>query len=243
VIEETSRPTVHCQANVSYFCAVAARCQKLHSLYLSTTLTQSYQVALNELVVQRLSKRSRRALNNDTSSLESRNLGVGIALSSTDNGASVSHSPARRRRDAGNEADNGLVGRVVLLQEVGGVLLSRTANLANHDDAVRLLVLKEHLEAVDEVGAGEGVAADADDERLAKAGLGGLVHGFVGEGAGAGDDADAAALVDEAGHDADLALALCGISGVAGSGNGRVGVRERLCQGSWGRPCATCSAT
>ena len=70
------------------------------------------------------------------------------------------------------------------------------------------MVLKEDFEAVDEVRAGEGVAADADDEGLAEAGLRGLVHGFVGEGSGAGDDADAAALVDEAGHDADFALAL-----------------------------------
>jgi hypothetical protein len=38
--------------------------------------------------------------------------------------------------------------------------------------------------------------------------LGGLVHGFVGEGSGARDDADAAALMDEARHDANLALAL-----------------------------------
>jgi len=36
--------------------------------------------------------------------------------------------------------------------------------------------------------------------------LGGLVDGLVGEGAGAGDDSDAAALVDVSGHDADFAL-------------------------------------
>lgn len=34
-----------------------------------------------------------------------------------------------------------------------------------------------------------------------------LVNGLVGEGSRAGDDADAAALVDESGHDADFTLA------------------------------------
>ena len=36
--------------------------------------------------------------------------------------------------------------------------------------------------------------------------LRGLVDGFVGEGAGPGDDTDAAPFVDEAWHDADFAL-------------------------------------
>lgn len=121
----------------------------------------------------------------------------------------MAHSAAGGSGDAGDEADDGLaaVDGVGLLEELGGVLLGGATNLANHDDAVRLLVLDEDLEAVDEVGAAEGVTADADDEGLAEAGLGGLVDGLVGQGAGAGDNADAAALVDEAGHDADLALA------------------------------------
>ena len=184
-----------------------------------------YQVALDELIVQRLAERSRRALNNDTGGLQSGNLGVGVALSSADNGTSVAHSPARGRRDTGDEADNGLVGRVVLLQEVGGVLLGGSTNLADHNDTVCLAVLEEDLQAVDEVGAGEGVTTDTDDERLSKAGLGGLVDGLVGEGSGTGDDTDATALVDEARHDADLAQALGSVRGV------RVGgwlcIRER----------------
>jgi hypothetical protein len=167
-----------------------------------------YQVALDELIVQRLAERRGRALNNNTSSLQGGDLGVGVTLSSADNGTGVAHSPAGRRRDTSDEADNGLVGGVVLLEEVGGVLLSGSTNLADHDNTVCLGVLEEDLQAVDEVGAGEGVTADTDDERLAKAGLGGLVDGLVGEGSGAGDDTDATALVDEARHDADLALAL-----------------------------------
>lgn len=121
----------------------------------------------------------------------------------------MTHSAAGGSGDTGDEADDGLaaVDGVGLLEELGGVLLGGATDLADHDDTVSLLVLDEDLEAVDEVGAAEGVTANADDERLAEAGLGGLVDGLVGQGAGTRDDTDAAALVDEAGHDADLALA------------------------------------
>jgi len=120
----------------------------------------------------------------------------------------VTHSPAWRRRDTSNEADNWLASSVVLLQEVGSILLGRTTNLTNHDDSVRLFVLEENLQAVDEVGSREGITADSDDERLSKTGLSGLVDGFVGESTGTRNNADATALVDEARHDTDLTLTL-----------------------------------
>lgn len=131
----------------------------------------------------------------------------------------MTHSAAGGSRDTGDEADDGLaaVDGVSLLEELGGVLLGGATNLADHDDTVSLLVLDEDLEAVDEVGAAEGVTANADDERLAKAGLGGLVDGLVGQSAGTRDDTDAAALVDEAGHDADLALARGDDAGAVGA--------------------------
>lgn len=153
----------------------------------------------------------------------------------------MAHAAAGGRGDAGDEADDGLaaVDGVGLLEELGGVLLGGTANLANHDDAVRLLILEEDLEAVDEVGAAEGVAADADDEGLAEAGLGGLVDGLVRQGAGARDDADAAALVNEAGHDADLALAGGDDAGAVGAdqaglvlGLEHLGDADHVCVGS-----------
>ncbi len=86
-----------------------------------------------------------------------------------------------------------------------GVLLHGAADLSDEDDALGLVVVEEELDEVDGGGAREGVAADADAEGLAEADLGSLVDGLVGEGAGAGDDADAAGGVDGAGHDADLA--------------------------------------
>jgi len=120
----------------------------------------------------------------------------------------VTHSSSRRSRDTSDEADDGLVGSVVLLEEVCSILLGGTTNLTNHDDAVRLGVFEEDLEAVDEVCAGEGVTTDTDNERLTETGLGGLVDGLVGESTRTGDDTDATALVDETWHDTDFALAL-----------------------------------
>jgi hypothetical protein len=64
---------------------------------------------------------------------------------------SVTHTSARRSRDTSNEGDNGLVGSVVLLEEVCSILLGGTTNLTNHDDTISLGVLEEDLEAVDEV--------------------------------------------------------------------------------------------
>lgn len=170
----------------------------------------------DKLLAQSLAESRRAALNNDARGLERGDLAVSTALAAGDDGAGVAHAPAGRRGDAGDEGDDGLLLLLVgLAQEVGRILLGGAADLADHDDAVSLRVLEEDLQAVDEVRAAEGVAADADDERLAQAGLCRLVDGFVGQGAGAGDDADAAALVDEAGHDADLALALGGcVSGL-----------------------------
>ena len=65
---------------------------------------------------------------------------------------------------------------------------------------------EEQLEHVDELRALDRIAADADGRRLAEAGVGGLLHGLVGQRARARDDADAAGLEDVARHDADLAL-------------------------------------
>jgi hypothetical protein len=46
--------------------------------------------------------------------------------------------------------------------------LGVAADLADHDDALGLGVLQEQSEAVDEVGAVDRIAADADAGRLAE---------------------------------------------------------------------------
>lgn len=184
------------------------------------------QIALDKGLTHGTAQAGGRALDDDASRLEGLDLGIGTALATGDDGAGVTHATSRGRADAGDEADDGLaaVDGVVLAQEVGGVLLGRATDLTDHDDAVRLLVFEEDLEAVDEVGSAEGVTANADDERLAEAGLRGLVDGLVGQGTGTGDDANATALVDEAGHDADLAPAGGDDAGAVGADEAGLGL-------------------
>lgn len=163
----------------------------------------------DKLLSEGLAERRRAALNNDAGRLECGDFAVRTTLAAGNNGTGVAHTPTGRRGDTGDERDNGLLLLLVgLAEEVRGVLLGGTTNLTDHDDTVGLGVLEEDLEAVDEVGAAEGVTADTDDERLTETSLGGLVDGLVGEGTGTGDDTDATALVDETGHDTDLALTL-----------------------------------
>ena len=171
--------------------------------------TSLKKIPPDELLPEGLAERRRAALNNDTGRLEGGDLAVCATLAAGDDGTGVTHAPAGRSGDTSDERDDGLLLLPVgLLEELGGILLGGTTDLADHDDTVGLRVLEEDLKAVDEVGAAEGVTADTDDERLAEAGLGGLVDGLVGEGTGTGDNTDATALVNETGHDADLALTL-----------------------------------
>ncbi|KAI6776289.1 hypothetical protein HG530_000234 [Fusarium avenaceum] len=176
-------------------------------------------VAADELVVESLAQTSGGALDNNTGILEGLDLGVGTTLTTGNNSTGVTHSSTGRSRDTSDEADNGLaaVDGVGVLEELGGVLLSGTTNLTDHDDTVGVGVLGEDLKAVDEVGAGEGVTTNTDNERLTKAGLGSLVDGLVGQGTGTRDDTDATALVDEARHDTDLALFGSDDTGAVGS--------------------------
>ena len=84
-------------------------------------------------------------------------------------------------------------------------------------------VVLEEAQDVVEVGAGDGVAADADAGGLAVALVGGLLDGFVGQGAGAGDYAYLPRQVDVAGHDADLALAGGDDAGAVGADEAAAG--------------------
>ena len=105
-------------------------------------------------------------------------LGRGGARLAGDDGAGVAHAAAGRGRSAGDEADHGL--GYPRLNEGRGVLLLGAADLADHHDSVRLGVVLEELEDIDEGGPDDGVAADADARRLSKAVFGELRHGFVG---------------------------------------------------------------
>src|SRR6185437_9406136 len=163
--------------------------------------------------------------NGDASALHRLDLVAGAALAARDDGAGVTHAPARRRGHSGDEADDRLLDLVVA-QEFGGILFRRAADLADHDDALGLLVGEIELEAVYEIGAVDGIAADADAGRLAEPGRGCLRHRLVGQGAGARDDADRARRVDVARHDADLALAGRDDAGTVGPDEARLSAAQ-----------------
>ena len=121
-----------------------------------------------------------------------------------DDRARVAHRLAGRGGEAGDVGDDGL--GHVLGDELRRLLLGRAADLAGHDDQLGLVVGLEELEDVDERGARDRVAADADDPGVAEAALGQLVADLVGQRARARDDADVALGEEAAGMMPTLAL-------------------------------------
>ena len=95
----------------------------------------------------------------------------------------------------------------VVGDELGSLLLGGPPDLTDHHHRLRLRIGLEGRQAVDERGAGHGVATDADTGRAADALLLQLVQGLVGERAGPAHDAHGATgQGDVAGGDADIAL-------------------------------------
>ena len=77
-------------------------------------------------------------------------------------------------------------------QELRAAHLAVAADFADHDDALRFVVGQKHLQAIDEAGAVDRIAADADAGGLPEADRRRLRHRFIGQRAGARDDADLA---------------------------------------------------
>src|SRR5688572_28015888 len=127
------------------------------------------------------------------------------ALTAGNDGAGVTHALAGRRCDARDVCNDWLAD--VVADELGSGLFVRTADLADHDDALGLRIVLEARQHVDEVHAAHWIAADAHASALAEAGVRRLKHSFISQRARARHDADATRLVDEARHDADLARA------------------------------------
>src|SRR6266404_3328982 len=122
-----------------------------------------------------------------------------------DDGAGVAHPLPLRRRLPGNEHGDRLRHR--RRDERRRLLFGGAADLADQDHARGARIVLVQAQHVDEAGADDRIAADADARRLADTELRQLVHRFVSQRAAARDDADRPRLVDVAGHDADLALA------------------------------------
>mmetsp|Transcript_22665 Transcript_22665/g.65266 ORF Transcript_22665/g.65266 Transcript_22665/m.65266 type:complete len:351 (-) Transcript_22665:195-1247(-) len=144
--------------------------------------------------------------NMHTGSLQRGELIRGTALSTGDDGTGVAHSPSGRSRHAGNETNNRLVGVAVLLQPLRGILLGRTTDFADHDDTLRLRVVGETLQTIDEIRSIKGISSNADASGLSKSGDGGLMDGLVREGSRSADHANLSGGVNVARHNADLAL-------------------------------------
>src|ERR1700728_1789359 len=120
----------------------------------------------------------------------------------------MAHAPSGRSRTAGDEANHRLLAAALslVLEELRRVFLRGAADLADHDDRFRWLIGEEHFQHLDEVGAFDGIAADADRSGLAKTFLCSLKHRLVSQRAGPRHDADLARLENISRHDADLAL-------------------------------------
>lgn len=174
-----------------------------------TAYTTLCEAEADKLLVQRLAKVSGGRLDDDAGALKRGNLRLGVALAAGYDGASVAHTAARGCGDTCDEGDDGLgvgASQVVLLQILSGLLFGRPANFTDHDNTLGFRVIQEDVKHIDEVGAREGVTAEAYDECLAEANFRRLRNGLVCECAGAGHDADASGLVDALRHDADLAF-------------------------------------
>src|SRR5690242_18843637 len=108
------------------------------------------------------------------------------------------HPTSGRCGLAGDEADHGLLH--ALAHELRRLLLVGATDLAHHGDGLRLRVSLERGKAVDEVGAVDRIASDADTGALPHAGTGELIDDLVGERARAAHDADVARRADAPGN-------------------------------------------
>jgi len=104
---------------------------------------------------------------------------LGAPLTAGDDGSGVAHAAARRRGEAGDEADDRLLD-TGLLEELGGFFLGSAPDLADHDNGLGLRVAQEEVEAIDEVGTVDRIATDTDAGGLSQADGRGLGHRLVG---------------------------------------------------------------
>src|SRR5215475_10148369 len=119
--------------------------------------------------------------------------------------SSLMTAPARRRRLAADEADNGFFH--VRFDVSGCFFFGSSADFADHDDPSRSGIFVEQPDRIDEVRTDNRIAADADACRLSDFAFRKLADGLVSECPAARNDADVSFKMDVPGHDPDLALA------------------------------------
>jgi hypothetical protein len=106
----------------------------------------------------------------------------------------MAHTSPWRGSSTGDKANNRL-GKL-LFNELSGVLLHGSTDLADEHQGFCLFVPLEKFEYIHKGGAGQGVSAYANAGGLSQAQLGELRYCLIGEGAATGDYSDVARSVN-----------------------------------------------
>ena len=95
----------------------------------------------------------------------------------------MAHPAARRRRATSNKTGHWLFAALFgfVDQELRRFFFCAAADFTDHDDRLGGIIGEEQLESINEVGAVDWVAPNADRSRLAKAFRCCLEHGFISE--------------------------------------------------------------
>src|SRR3546814_9334388 len=90
----------------------------------------------------------------------------------------MAHQTARRGGTPSDETDHRLLASALrlILDELRRFFLSATADLADHDDRFRCIIGQIQFQHIDEVGAVDGIAANAHRCRLTQDNSCGLMH-------------------------------------------------------------------
>ena len=121
----------------------------------------------------------------------------------------MAHTAAWRRSASGDKARHWLFTALLgfVDQELRGFFFCAAADFTDHDDRLGGIVGQEQFKAINEVGAIDRVAANADRRGLAKAFGCCLEHGFIGQCARTRHNAHRSCRENAAGHDTDFAFA------------------------------------
>ena len=146
------------------------------------------------------------AYHSDSIGFEVSDLGLGVSLTSRDDGSSVTHSSSWRGSLSSDETNNRKVPLVVSAQPVSSILFSFSSDLTNHYNTVSLGVIHETREAIYEVGSIERISADSHNSRLTKSLSSCLVNSLISESSRSRHDSNIALLMNITWHNSDFAF-------------------------------------
>jgi hypothetical protein len=155
---------------------------------------------------------------------EDGDLGGGGVLGATHDGAGMTHAAACGSGGSGDETSDGLL--AVGLDPAGGLDFGCAADFADHDDALGVGSSLNSLMTSRWLVPLTGSPPMPTQVDWPRSLAGELEDSLVGEGAGAGNDADVALLVNVTGGDADAAAALGLRAGAGSHDSGAVGADQ-----------------